>query len=359
MAEIRPFSGLRYNQSLVKDISTVICPPYDVISPSLHEDLHTRNDYNFIRLEDARQFADDTPANNKYTRSAETLAHWLNQKILVPEKSPAIYSTTTISVFEGKTICAGALLPAFRLEEWDKMIIRPHENILSAPKEDRQNLLRALKVNTSPVLMMYQDPEHIIAAALAKETRKKPVIDTTIPEGDRHKVWAITDTEVVSSIAGAMAKQPFYIADGHHRYTSALTYRREKVAATPGISPDDAVNFVMTTLVDFADPGLIILAPHRLIRGLSKTILAELMTKLSSFFEITELPANTRDAWQKLDAIMSQPDGIRLGFFGPGTDRFYTLKLRDNAAIAEYDSLFPQRTVSQIGCQYPRSCYSG
>ena len=132
-----------------------------------------------------------------------------------------------------------------------------------------------------------------------------------------------------------MANQPFYIADGHHRYTSALTYRREKVAATPGISPDDAINFVMSTLVDFADPGLIILAPHRLIRGLSKTVLAELVTKLGAFFEITELPANTRDAWQKLDAVMSKPDGIRLGFFGPGTDKFYALKLRDTAAIAE------------------------
>ena len=293
MAEIRPFSGLRYNQSLVTDISTVICPPYDVISPSLHEDLHARNDYNFIRLEDARQFPDDTPANNKYTRSAATLAQWLNQKILVPEKSPAIYLHDHYFHLQGKDHMRRGIIARVRLEEWDKMIIRPHENILSAPKEDRQNLLRALKVNTSPVLMMYQDPEHKIATALVKETHEKPVIDTTIPEGDRHKVWAITDTEVVSPIAGAMAKQPFYIADGHHRYTSALTYRREKVAATPGISPDDAVNFVMTTLVDFADPGLIILAPHRLIRGLSKTILAELMTKLYSFFEITELPANT------------------------------------------------------------------
>jgi uncharacterized protein (DUF1015 family) len=227
------------------------------------------------------------------------------------------------------------IITRVRLEEWEKMIIRPHEGILSAPKEDRQNLLWALKVNTSPVLMMYQDPERKIAAVLAKETHKKPVINTTIPEGDRHRVWAITDTAVVSLIAGAMANQPLYIADGHHRYTSALTYRREKMAMAPGTSPDDAVNFVMSTLVDFVDPGLIILAPHRLIRGLSKTILAELVAKLGAFFEITELPSNTRDAWQKLDAEMSKPDGIRLGFFGCGTDKFYALKLRNEAVLAE------------------------
>ncbi len=335
MAEIRPFSGWRYNQSLVKDISTVICPPYDVISSSLHENLHTRNDYNFIRIEDAKKSPNDTPADNKYTRTAATLKQWLNQKILVPENSPAIYLHDHYFRLQGKDHIRRGIITRVRLEEWDKMIIRPHENILSAPKEDRQNLLKALKVNTSPVLMMYQDPERKIATALAKETKKKPVIDTTIPEGDRHKVWAITDTMVVNLIAGAMAQQPFYIADGHHRYTSALTYHREQMAATPGLLPDNAVNFVMSTLVDFADPGLIILAPHRVIRGLTLSVLSELKPKLGAYFEITELPANTKDAWQKLDAEMSKPDGIRLGFFGPGTDNFYALKLRDEKILAE------------------------
>jgi uncharacterized protein (DUF1015 family) len=107
------------------------------------------------------------------------------------------------------------------------------------------------------------------------------------------------------------------------------------MAATPGLSPDSAVNFVMSTLVDFADPGLIILAPHRVIRGLTLSVLSELKAKLGAYFEITELPANTKDAWQKLDAEMSKPDGIRIGFFGPGTNKFYALKLRDEAVLAE------------------------
>ena len=341
MAEIRPFSGLRYNQSIVKDISTVICPPYDVISASLHEDLHKRNKYNFIRLEDAKKSTNDTATNNKYTRTAMTLTQWLEKKILVPEKYPAIYLHEHYFHLQGKDGMRRGIIARVRLEEWDKMIIRPHENILSAPREDRQNLLRALKVNTSPVLMMYQDPERTIAAALAKETSKKPVIDVTIPEGDRHKVWAITDATVINLIAGVMAKQPFYVADGHHRYTSALTYRREQMTATPGLSPDNDVNFVMTTLVDFADPGLIILAPHRVIRGLSKSALAELMTKLGTLFEITEMTANIPDAWQKLDATMAQPDGIRLGLFGPATDKFYALKLRNEAILAE---IMPQQS---------------
>ena len=341
MAQIRPFSGLRYNLSIVKDLSDVICPPYDVISPSLHEALHKRSKYNFIRLEDAKKSSDDTPANNKYSRTAATLNQWLEKKILVPEKNPAIYLHEHFFRLQGKYGIRRGIIARVRLEEWDKMIIRPHENILSAPKEDRQNLLRALKVNTSPVLMMYQDPDRKIGTALAKEASKKQIIDATIPEGDRHKVWAITDTEVINLIAGVMAKQPFYIADGHHRYTSALTYRREQMAVNPGLSPDDAVNFVMTTLVDFADPGLVILAPHRVIRGLLKSILVEVMTKLDTFFEIAELPANNADAWQKLDAAMAQPDGIKLGLFGPGTEKFYALKLRNEAVLTE---IMPQQS---------------
>lgn len=335
MAEIRPFHGLRYNPSLIKDLSTVICPPYDVISPSLHEDLHARNDYNFIRLEDARQSPGDTPENNKYTRTAATLVQWIDQKILIPEKSPALYLHDHYFQLQGKEHKRRGITVRVRLEEWERMIIRPHEGILSAPKEDRQNLLWALNVNTSPILMMYQDPHREIASILEKETHKQPVINTTTPEGDMHKVWAITEPETVNLIAGAMADQPFYIADGHHRYTSALTYRRDKMTMAPGTSPDDAINFVMTTLVDFADPGLIILAPHRLIRGLSKTILDELITRLGAFFKIKELTASASDIWERIDTLVSVPDVFRMAFFGPATDKFYILELPDINAIAQ------------------------
>ena len=308
MAEIRPFAGLRYNQSIVKDISKVICPPYDVISTALHDDLHFRSPFNFIRLEDAKTSSGDSPFNNKYTRTAATLAEWLDRKILVPEQAPAVYLDEHYFSLNGKAGMRRGIIARVRLEEWEKGIIRPHEKIFAAAKEDRQNLLKTLKVNTSPVLMMYQDPERVIADTLAAETQKEPVIDVTIPEGDRHKVWAISNKAVVNRIAYALSKQPFYVADGHHRYTSALMYSREQMAADSRITPDAAVNFVMTTLVDFADPGLIILAPHRVIRGLTKEILADLHDKLAAYFTVAEMPAND---WHNLDAAMQKPGGIR------------------------------------------------
>jgi uncharacterized protein (DUF1015 family) len=154
-------------------------------------------------------------------------------------------------------------------------------------------------------------------------------------------VWAITDIATINMIAYAMNKQPFYVADGHHRYTSALIYSREQMAANPNLTPDDTVNFVMTTLVDFADPGLVILAPHRVVKGLTGNALTELYENLNAYFEITEIPADNSDIWDKLDTGMSKPGGIRLGFFGLGTDKFYALKLRDEAVLAE---IMPQQS---------------
>jgi len=341
MAEIQPFRGLRYNQSIIEDLSGVICPPYDVISPSFHEELHSRNEHNFIRLEDARRNSNDTPTNNKYTRSAATLKQWLERKILVAEQSPAIYLHDHYFHLHGRDHVRRGIIARVRLEEWDKMIIRPHENILSTPKEDRHNLLRALRVNTSPVLMMYQDPERKIASILAKQTKAKPIIDTAIPEGDKHEIWAITDPEAIRQLSELISGQPLYVADGHHRYTSALAYKNEQLAGKLNTSPDAAFNFVMTTLVDFADPGLIILAPHRVVCGLSKSVLSGLEEKLKDSFEVTELPKSP-DIWYQLDTILAKPDGIRIGMFVRGNDKFFVLKLKDPGTVGQ--SMFPDHS---------------
>ena len=121
MAEIQPFCGLRYNQSLIKDLSTVICPPYDIISPSQQEDFHLRNDYNFIRLEYARQSPDDTPTDNKYTRTAAVLTQWINKKILVPETSPAIYVHDHYFRLHGKDYMRRGIIARIRLEESERL----------------------------------------------------------------------------------------------------------------------------------------------------------------------------------------------------------------------------------------------
>jgi len=335
VAEIRPFRGLRYNPSLVKDLSKVICPPYDIIPPALHEELHARSEYNFIRLEDARVLPQDTPADSKYTRAAATLRKWLQEQALVPEPQPAIYLHDHFFRHEGKEQRRRGITVRVRLEEWEKGIVRPHEGILSAARDDRLNLLWALQVNTSPVLAMYEDPGRKLATLLEKQSKMKPAIDVAVPEGDRHVVRTITETQAVAQIAGFLADLPLYIADGHHRYTSALTYRREKLACTPGATPEDSFNFVMITLVSFDDPGLVILAPHRLVRGLPHAAVEGLEVRLAEFFDVQKLPLPRDNNWQEIDRMMSRPGPVRFGCLVADADHLSVLTLKDHAIDGE------------------------
>jgi uncharacterized protein (DUF1015 family) len=340
VADVQPFRGLHYKKSLIKDFATVICPPYDIISPSFHEELHKRSEYNFIRLEDARTLPQDTPNDNKYTRSAVTLRQWLAQRVLIPERKPAIYLHDHYFQHMGKEQRRRAIMARVRLEEWETKVVRPHEGILGAARDDRLNLLWALQVNTSPVLAMYEDKRKRLAALLESQEELKLVINATMPDGERHIVRPITDADIVRQISAHFANLTLYIADGHHRYTSALTYRREKAATTPNTSPDDAFNFVMMTLVSFSDPGLVILAPHRLIRGIEKSVIDNLETRLTEFFEITKLPLDTSDIWQKVDRFMALTGPVRFSCLMTGADHLCILTLKEHSIDGQTMPLF-------------------
>jgi len=177
------------------------------------------------------------------------------------------------------------------------MVVRPHEGTLAEPKGDRLSLLWACQANTSPILALFEDQGQQVSSVLAAQERNKPVISSSSAGGERHNVWAITESEAINQISCSLVHQSLYIADGHHRYESALLYRREKRACALSESGDEAFNFVLTELVDFSDAGLIILPPHRLVRGISKPTLDELMAKLKSFFEIEELPLSMPGVW--------------------------------------------------------------
>ncbi len=340
MADVLPFRGLRYNQSRVKDLSRVICPPYDIVSPALHEELHTRSEYNFIRIEDARTTPADTKTDNKYTRAAMALRQWVESRVLINERKPAIYLHDHFFRHGGKEMRRRGIIARVRLEEWESGVVRPHEGILGPARDDRLNMLWALQVNTSPVLAMFEDRKKALASLLAADDDSPPVINALLPEGERHQVRAITDPDSVKNISARFAGVPLYIADGHHRYTSALTYRREKTACTPGATPDDAFNFVMITLVPFDDPGLIILAPHRLIRGIERSVIKKLESRLTEFFDIQKLPLHGADTWREIDKTMANTDAVRFSCLMTGADHLCVLTLRPHAIDGETMPLF-------------------
>ncbi len=343
MAEIRPFQGVRYNQLLIKDLSAVICPPYDIITPQIEQELYHWNQYNFVRLESGRELPQDTAVDNKYTRSAATLGQWLEQGVLMVDEAPAIYLHDHHFTHQGKEYIRHGVIACVRLEEWDKMIVRPHEGTLVEPKNDRLSLLWVLQANTSQILTLFEDQGQQVFSLLAPQERSEPIISLTSAGGEKHYVWAITKPEVINQIGSSLAHQPLYIADGHHRYESALIYQRERHAYSSSVSASAAFNFVMMELVDFSDPGLIILPPHRLVRGMSKSILSELMTKLRSFFKIEELPLSMPDVWQQVDDLLTgEANQVRLALFSSAVEEptrqakhLFVLELRDLATASQ------------------------
>jgi len=350
MAEIRPFRGVRYNEQLVSDLSAVICPPYDIITPQTAQELYQRSEYNFARLEYGRLLPPGTSPEEKHTHSATTLDEWLGRGVLKIDEVPALYLHDHSFSYRGKEYRRRGILASVRLEEWDKMVIRPHEGTLARAKDDRLSLLWTLEANTSPILTLFDDGGGRVSSLLTLEAQKQPVISLVSDTGDSHSVWAITEPEVTKQIGASLAHQPLYIADGHHRYESALTYQRERRACSGAASGDEEFNFVMMTLVALSDPGLIILSPHRLVRGLSPAILSELKAKLASFFELEELPLSDPDVWQQVDALIDsrETDQTRFILVGLSPEHLVVLRLRDPGAVRQMIPYFHGELYSKL-----------
>ena len=351
MAEIHPFPGVRYNQELARDLADIICPPYDIITPQLQQELYHRSPYNFVRVECGRELPQDTAADNKYTRSAATLEQWLEQGVLVVDPAPAIYLHDHYFNYKGKEFRRRGIIVRVRLEEWDKMVVRPHEGTLVEFKSDRLSLLWALQANTSPILALFEDRGQQVSSLLSFSRRtSQPIISFSGANGERHKVRAITQPEAINQLASYLAHSPLYIADGHHRYESALTFQREKRAGFSPPSGDEAFDFVMMTLVDFSDPGLLILPPHRLVGGIPRATLSQLMTRLESFFDIEELPLNTPDVWRQVDHLLAagETNEVRLVLFGLDKDRLFLLTLRDFTAASQMMPYFHSELYKKL-----------
>ena len=335
MAEIRAFHGVHYNQSLVKDLASVICPPYDIIPPGMQQELYAQSDYNFIHLEYTRELPGEKDSSGKYTRAAATLEEWLKKGILEIGESPAIYLHDHQFNLQGKEYRRRGLVALVRLAEWDKAVVRPHEGTLTEPKSDRLNLLWALQANTSSVFTLFADSEQRVASLLARQESNKPMLDIQTAGGESHRMWAITDADVINRISNSFANEPLYIADGHHRYESALAYSQERRACSPSTSAEAPYDFVMMTLVDFADPGLVIVPTHRLVRGMSDAALDKLLPELRPFFDVEEVPLNTNDIGRQVDTLLAkQGDEVKLLLVGLDKEHIQVLRLRDFAAAS-------------------------
>ncbi len=289
MAEVRPLQGLRYAKDKAGDLIQVVTPPYDVISKEAQQRYHARSPYNVIRLELGQEHSTDTSLNNVYTRAAATLAEWRLQGIIHQDTTPSYYLYQQQFTQSGLSYTRTSLLARVRLEPWSSRIILPHEHTLVKARADRLNLYRACATNFSPIMSLYDDPQgrirHLLHTYAAQA--EVQIVDEI---GEEHRLHPITDTEQVAHIQDFFAQRQLYIADGHHRYETALAYQAEILEQRKELHSEDAVNFTLMALVDVDDPGMLVLPTHRILSGLSQTALHALSPQnLAQYFTVQPL----------------------------------------------------------------------
>ena len=335
MADIHPFQGIYYNPSVVKDLTKVLCPPYDVITPFMQQELYQRSDFNFVRIEFGRELPTDKDNDNKYTRAAATLEKWLEQGTLQLDAQPAIYIHDHHFTHQDKGYRRRSITCLVKLEEWDKMVVRPHEGTTSKPRGDRLSMLWMVQANTSPILALYKDSRNTISSLLDTESEHESLLQAKIGYEETHYLWSVRDVDAINEICRCLAQQPLYIADGHHRYESALVYQRERRFGISSEQKEEPYDFVMMTLLEFSDPGLLILPAHRLVRGISKSVLSIIMGGLETFFSIKQISLDNSGISGVLNLIQTDTvHSVRLMIYGLTEDKIMLLELRDEMTIS-------------------------
>lgn len=322
MVEVSPFRGWRYDVSQVGDLSDVVTPPYDVIDSKFQDQLYKKHPCNFIRLELNRAEPADPSPDARYGRAADFLKHWMLDGVLLEEPEDALYVYSQEFKWEGKTYVRSGFLARVRLEELGTGNVFPHEQTLSGPKLDRLMLIRATHANLSPIFGLYPDETASLQEALDDFCLKLTPSLAKDHLGVTHRLWVVKDHSIIGKVKAELRDKPVFIADGHHRYETALNYRKELAAAGKLTDELAAPNFVMMQLVGMQDPGLQILPTHRIVSGLPAGLSSEQITAaLQPYCEIDVIgtgDAAAEETWELMEADGGQ-DVFGFGTAADGT----------------------------------------
>ena len=313
MARVRPFQGVFYDPQRV-DPSRVVAPPYDVISSADQRRYYAQDPHNVVRLIAGEVRASDTPDDNKYTRADAFFRQWLAQGVLRREASPSLYlyRHQFVDPIDGEARSRLGILGVVELEPFGRGVL-PHEQTNARAKADRLSLTRAVVANLSPVFALYEDPQSAVRPMIAAAMRARPRLSITSEDGDRHTVWSLRGAQRISELAEVFNASRLYIADGHHRYETALNFRNKQRQAHPEAPPDAAFNYVLMLLVDVRDPGLTILPTHRVLHDLERFDAGELLRRLAERHRV--VPRADRAAL--LAGMQERTSGHRIGIAFP------------------------------------------
>jgi uncharacterized protein (DUF1015 family) len=338
MAEIFPFRAYRYNSSLVKP-ADVLTQPYDKITPAMAEKYAAASPYNLIPIEKGKSRAGDTPADNVYTRAAKTLDEWIRAKVIVQDAAPSLYvyfQEYTVPGTNERCVRKG-FIGTGRIEDYSAGVVFRHEQTLSGPKADRLELLRHTLTHTGQLFMLYSDPSSRVDALLDAAARSKAEVEIRDEYHVEHKMWPVIDTQTIETIRGEMADKKLVIADGHHRYETALAFRDECRSRAGHGNANAPYEKVMMTLFNTAGEGLTILPTHRVVANVANFSFTGFRAALANAFDILSYPfggsAERLRVYEQFrrDLLHGQEQRAVGAYAGDGA--FYVLVLKKEANL--------------------------
>jgi uncharacterized protein (DUF1015 family) len=339
MAIVAPFRGIHYDTARSKDLSKVISPPYDVISPEEQKALHARHPRNIVWIDFGLPNEGDGPAENQYTRAAEHYRRWLSEGTLVQDAAPAFYYYEQEFTIPGMgSFVRKGFLGALRLSAFGEGEVLPHEKTLSKPKEDRLALMRVTDANMSPIFGLFSDPADEVLGILRKGRNASPDFFATDDLGIRHRVWKVEDPAIQKAAARKMGDKKVFIADGHHRYETALAFRDE-MRRKHGAREDAAYEHVLMFLCNMDDEGIVILPTHRGVHSLPSFSEEEVAARVRGVLPMESREGSPEEAILALAA--AGKDGKAIAW-SAGGGRFHLIRFPDLARFCgEHLAKFP------------------
>jgi len=329
LATIRPFRGLRYSQEMVGDLSAVTAPPYDVISPAEAEALMERHPNNVIRLILGESSDEHPRTDADYAQAARRLEDWTRSGVLRREDTSSLYVCDQEFEAGGQRRVRRGLMARVLIEDLDKGQVYGHEETIPGPKADRLKLMRVCRANLSPIFALYPGGKDDVVPLLEQAAHGAPEGEATDRNGTINRLWRVSDLDLIERLAAAMSGKPLFIADGHHRYETAVVYRDQVAGGAQG--GNAASDYVLMHIVAMDDPGLVIWASHRLIRGIEAPALDAVMDKLGENFEVQEHDGSVEEL---LAAAEGAADRHGMGLIAGGRRR-YVLTLRSEDVLAK------------------------
>ena len=336
MVEIAPFKGITYNKEKIGNLDDVMSPPYDIISEEMQNKLYTKHQNNFVKLILGKQFPSDTKEDNRYTRAKQLFDEWQENSILLESEKNAIFPYKIEYILNNETRTMNGFFVLLRLDP-DYKVVKAHEKTLSKPKADRLDLMRACKANLEPIQLLYMDNNDTIRKMI-DECIDTPILNIKGYDGFMHKLWKVEDELLISKIVDELSNEVLFIADGHHRYQTAINFADELKKKTNVSDEHAPFNYRMVILANIFDGGLAILPTHRFIK-MPNLDLDDLLQKLQEYFVVEEKTIEKTDndydrVGKRIISEIATEDEHKFALYS--NKKYYVLTLKDEKVMDEF-----------------------